>query len=82
MDAQQDTLAFGAQGYEERIRATGSDVAHKSFTDSEQASEEAADERNAARRQRRNAMVGWGKSGGFPTPPSDSTSSKPNNVDF
>ena len=84
MDAAQDTFAFGNQhDYEDR-QAAG-DFAHASYTDSEQAEEDASkDDRRAARRQRMKAMSSWGKPGQgfFPTPPSDTTSSKPNNMDI
>lgn len=83
MDAAQDTFAFGNHhDYEDR--QTAGDFTQASCTASQQAEEEAShDDRRAARRQRLSAMASWGKPGqGFPTPPSDTTSSKPNNVDI
>lgn len=84
MDGKQDAFAFGNQ-HRQGCRAGEQDFTHASYTDSEQSSEEAAEEeRRATRRQRLRSMASWGKrgKGSFPTPPSDTTSEKPNNVDF
>jgi hypothetical protein len=78
MDAQQDTFAFGSQ--QQAHRGSGQDFARVPHTDSEQSADEASE---ADRRRRRLAgMANWGKSGRFPTPSSDTTSSKTNNVDY
>lgn len=80
MDQQQQNRYANEQ---DSSQTRAADCAHAASTDSSDSSESKEEDRRAARRRRLSAMASWGKPGqGFPTPPSDTSSSKMNNVDF
>lgn len=79
MDQQQNRYA----NEQDSSQTRAADCAHAASTDSSDSSDSKEEGRRAARRRRLSAMASWGKPGqGFPTPPSDTSSSKMNNVDF